>query len=49
MESFTFTLCKLLIDQGKTEGLKNKIDVFYLMDRMSNDEYKTLCRMLDNK
>lgn len=39
-------LCLLLVKRGKTEGLQEKLDVFYAMGRLSEEEYKTLCGML---
>lgn len=42
----TYNLCVLLIGKGKTEGLQEKLDVFYAMGRLSEEEYKTLCGML---
>ena len=39
-------LCLLLIQRGKTDGLQEKLDVFYAMGRLSEEEYKTLCGML---
>lgn len=46
MNSFTYTLCKMLIDNGKLEGLNDKLDVFYSVGRLSVAEYKELCGMI---
>lgn len=46
MKSFTYNLCKLLIDNGRTEGLQDKLDVFFAMERLSLEEYTELCNLL---
>lgn len=46
MKSFTYTLCKMLIDNGKLEGLNDKLDVFYSVGRLSAEEYTELCGMI---
>ncbi len=49
MKSFTYNLCKLLIDNGRTEELQQKLDVFFANDRLTMEEYTELCAMLTPK
>lgn len=42
-----YTLCKKLIDLGKTDGLLAKMDVYLANDRMTADEYAELASMLE--
>ena len=42
----TYQLCKKLIESGKTFGLKNKLDVFLLANRITEEEYTELTEML---
>lgn len=37
---------KALINKGKTEGLTEKIDVFYASDKLTKDEYEELIALL---
>ena len=37
-----YTLCKKLIDLGKTDGLLAKMDVYLANDRLTADEYAEL-------
>lgn len=41
------TLCKKLIDLGKTDGLLAKMDVYLANDRLTADEYAELADMLE--
>ena len=42
-------LCVKLIKNGKTNGLQEKLDVFFGMNRLSAEEYKKLVSMLNEK
>ena len=42
----TYHLCVLLIQRGKTEGLQDKLDVFYALGRLDEEEYKALTEKL---
>lgn len=44
--SAVYNLCKKLIDLGKTDGLQQKIDVYYANNRLSDEEYSELCELL---
>lgn len=45
----TYQLCKKLIESGKTFGLKNKLDVFLLANRITEAEYQELIKLLENR
>lgn len=42
----TYQLCKKLIESGKTFGLKDKLDVFLLNNRITEEQYNELTEML---
>ena len=42
-----YTLCKKLIDLGKTDGLLAKMDVYLANDRLTSDEYAELASLLE--
>ena len=35
-----------IIARGNTEGLREKIDVFFAADRLTNEQYQALCALL---
>lgn len=37
---------KALIVKGNTEGLSEKIDIFYAADKLSDEEYEELNRLV---
>lgn len=37
-----------MISRGQTEGMAEKLDVFYAADRLTGDEYAALRAMLEN-
>lgn len=37
---------KRLIEMGKTEGLEEKIDVFYAVGKLTESEYNELTRLI---
>lgn len=39
-------ILKLLISTGRTDGLTEKIDVFYALNRLTDDEYTELTELL---
>lgn len=41
-----FELCKKMINMNKTDGLLEKIDIFYLANRITREEYEELLQML---
>jgi len=45
----TYKLCKKLIELGRTEGLADKIDVYYAAGRLTTEQYQELMRLLANK
>lgn len=42
----TYILCKKIIALGKTEGLAEKIDVYYMANRITTEEYQELISLL---
>lgn len=44
--SAVYNLCKKLIALGKTDGLQQKIDIYYANNRLSDEEYSELCELL---
>lgn len=44
-----YRICKRLIERGQTAGLAEKIDVFYALSRITEDEYKELSELLAEK
>lgn len=42
-----YTLCKRLIALGRTEGLADKIDVYYAANRLTTEQYRELIAMLE--
>ena len=50
MELYNMELCNVcarLIDKGRTQGLREKLDVFYAGDRLTKDEYEWLSLLLN--
>jgi len=41
-----FEMCKYLINANRTVGLQDKIDVFFVVGRLTDVEYTELCGML---
>lgn len=44
----TYKLCLKLINAGKTDGLADKIDVYFAAGRLTEEEYAELMSMLGN-
>lgn len=42
----TYTLCKRLIEAGRTDNMINKLDIFFAVGRITDDEYIELTGML---
>nr|DAY51595.1 MAG TPA: hypothetical protein [Caudoviricetes sp.] len=45
----TYYLCKTLIQNGKTAGLQEKLDVFLLANRITQEQYQELNDMLQER
>lgn len=43
----TYKLCKKLIELGRTEGLADKLDVYFAAGRLTTEEYEELMGMLN--
>ncbi len=42
----TYQLCKRLIEAGRTFGMMDKLDVFLLNNRITEDQYNELVKMI---
>lgn len=45
-KSFTYKLCEKIITAKRTDCMQEKLDVFFANNRLSNNEYTELCKML---
>lgn len=41
-----YSTLKLLIEKGRTSGLKDKLNVFFATDQITRDEYEELFALL---
>lgn len=41
-----YNVCRRLIERGRIEGLSDKLDVYFLANRLTAEEYKELMGML---
>lgn len=41
-----YRLCKSMIEKGMVDGMQDKLDVFFAMNRISQSEYSELSGML---
>ena len=44
-----YRVLKRLIELGKTEGLEERIDVFFATGKLTEDQYNELSEMLKNQ
>lgn len=44
-----YKMCKRLIQLGRTDGMKDKLDIYLAADRMTTDQYNELMLMLNNE
>lgn len=44
-----YELCKKLIEMKKTDGLQEKIDVYYLSNRLTKEQYEELTELLKDQ
>ena len=44
--STLFKVLKRMIEKGQTEGIEEKIDVFYAAGKLTDEEYNELMAML---
>lgn len=49
MESELYRTLTRLIERGQTEGLREKIDVFFAVSSISEDEYRELIAKLPSE
>lgn len=43
-----YRTCKRMIEKGNTEGLEEKIDIFYAAGKLDDGQYSELIGMLQN-
>ena len=43
-----YQLIKKLINDGKTLGLQTKVDVFYLNNKLTDEEYEEITKLLSS-
>lgn len=41
-----YNTLKLLIARGRTDGLREKIDMLFALDRLNTEQYEELCGLL---
>ena len=44
--ALTMGVGKLLIARGRTDGLREKIDMLFALDRLNTEQYEELCGLL---
>lgn len=42
-----FKVLKRLVEKGQTEGLSEKLDIFYAADKISKEEYEELSALIN--
>ena len=47
--STLYKVLERLIENGRTEGMSTKLDVFYAAGKLTEDEYNTLTEKLNKK
>lgn len=48
-ESMLYRTCKRMIERGSIEGMSTKLDMFYAAGKLTDDEYKELTDLLEQK
>ena len=44
-----YRTCKRMIERGQTDGLEEKIDIFFAANKLTESEYEELVAMLKAK
>ena len=44
-----YRTCKRMIERGSTDGLAEKIDIFYTANKLTDEQYAELTEMLNEK
>lgn len=44
-----YNTCKRMIERGSTDGLAEKIDIFYAVGKLTDEQYAELTEMLTEK
>lgn len=48
-ELVLYRTCKRMIERGSTDGLAEKIDIFYAANKLTDEQYAELTEMLTEK
>ena len=48
-EMVLYRTCKRMIERGSTDGLAEKIDIFYAAGKLTDEHYAELTEMLNKK
>ena len=48
-EIVLYRTCKRMIERGSTDGLAEKIDIFYAANTLTDEQYAELTEMLNEK
>ena len=48
-ELVLYRTCKRMIERGSTDGLAEKIDIFYAAGKLTDEHYAELTEMLNEK
>ena len=48
-EMVLYRTCKRMIERGSTDGLAEKIDIFYATAKLTDEQYAELTEMLTEK
>lgn len=48
-EIVLYRTCKRMIERGSTDGLAEKIDIFYAAGKLTDEHYAELTEMLNKK
>lgn len=44
-----YNTCARLIERGKTDRMQKKLDIFFVNDSLTEEEYEKLCNQLAEK
>lgn len=44
-----YNTCKRMIERGQTAGMEKKLDIFYAANKITEQQYKELTELLEEK
>lgn len=44
-----YRILKRMIERGQTEGIEDKLDIFFAADKMTKEEYEELSSLLNDE